>query len=258
MGYDNIIGLSECSQHSGFIFAQTGLCFHVENGQVHSDNTPAIYLHSNNGVGEIWVKHGRVHREGAPAVIRPARQNPEPHVPGMLFDGVSVEEWWVDGLPYRLGAAAITFDNGRKGWYETPGKLHRAGDEPTIEYPRPYGEYEHGPDRYHKYGKLHRAFGEAVLGFPKNSKLRYDDPELGEYYLYGVNLSTVCSLPADTVRLHMKNHVDPEGNFKDDEFFIHPENTPAWEYVLGFGHKLYSYEFLEEHVRLALILYHNP
>lgn len=248
-----------CPDHEGFARLDR-LCFKAENGVVHSDHGPAIYMHDTHPNGRAWVRRGKLHRDDGPAVKRPPRSKPRLRMPGDNSKDlpVAVEEWWLNGHPYRPDEPAIVWDDGRGDWYNIDGELHRDGDEPAVEYPRPYGEYEHGPDRYYKRGLRHRKFGPAVLGFPgRQERYVFTDAEPDQYYFYGVDLNTVDKLDPRTVWLRMRNHVSAEADVPGDEFYIDPRNAPAWRDASEQGVALYTNEFHEEAVRLALLLSPN-
>jgi len=257
-GADLNVG-SPCPEHEGFLYSEiTALCFRTEGGMVHAANGPAIYMHETDPCGEAWVRHGELHRDDGPAVQRPPHPDPRPNIPGLSFKARAVEEWWLNGRQHRPDGPAVVFDDGRREWHNIDGKRHREGDEPAVEYPRPYGAYEHGSDRYYKQGHLHRKLGPAVLGFPsRRARYVYTDPEPDQYFFYGVDLDTVCELPAQEVWRRMKNHVSAEADCQDGELFIHPKNSPAWQAASEQGVELYTREFHDNAVRVALALSPN-
>ncbi len=50
---------------------------------------------------EEWYQHGKLHRDGAPAIINKGNQ-----------------EWYQNGLLHRDGGPAIIYTNGKQGWYQ--------------------------------------------------------------------------------------------------------------------------------------------
>ncbi len=72
-----------------------------------------------DGIGtERWYAHGRLHREGGPAVI-------------VLKNGT--REWWLDGMLHRVGGPAIECDvDHSEYWYED-GLLHRVDGPAAID-----------------------------------------------------------------------------------------------------------------------------
>jgi len=244
---------SSCPEHQGFLLQREQLCFRVEAGVVHADNEPAIHLHHPVADGEAWVQHGKLHREGGPAVVRPPRPNPKPNVPGGKYEARVVEEWWINGNAYPPDGPAVVYDDGRCDWHNAKGQRHREGDKPAVEYPRPYGAYEHGPDRYYKNGVVHRKLGPAVLGFPaRPARYVYTDPEPDQYFFYGVDLETTSKRPAREIWLRMKDHVSAEADYQDSELFIHPKNSAAWEHALENGDQKYKWE-LSEALSVSLV-----
>jgi len=76
----------------------------------------------------IWVRRGKIHRDGAPAVIRP--------------DGS--ELWFIMDELHRLDGPAITEADGTEVWYYR-NKLHRVGAPAII--------YSDGREEYWENGK---------------------------------------------------------------------------------------------------------
>jgi hypothetical protein len=84
-----------------------------------------------------WYLHGKLHREGAPAVEY-ARWR---------------QKWYLHGKLHREDAPAIEWADGTKEWY-LHGKLHRE-DAPAV-------EHANGTKEWYLHGKRHREDGAAI------------------------------------------------------------------------------------------------
>lgn len=67
------------------------------NGKLHRDGAPAI-IHSNGEM--LWFQHGKLHREGGPAVKR-----------------TDFKAWYLHDMLHREDGPAVEFKNGAKKWY---------------------------------------------------------------------------------------------------------------------------------------------
>ena len=149
-------------------------CWLDADGRYHCEDGPAVV--TDDGVEE-WHQRGELHRDdGGPAITRPLPRklaliepdldnygppfgNGRP-VRGDSKEAHATDEWWQHGRLHRIGAPAVVHADGLVEFW-VDGVRHRAGDEPAVAFPRPYGRWGAGPDEYWVEGKLHHTSAAA-------------------------------------------------------------------------------------------------
>lgn len=88
--------------------------FHLQNGQLHRDDGPAVEWADG---GQEWWQHGEMHRDDGPSME--------------YIDGTKA--WHQGGALHRDDGPALKGRDGTTYWYQH-GQLHR-DDGPAVEYP---------------------------------------------------------------------------------------------------------------------------
>lgn len=102
------------------------------------------HLRVEEGVSiEEWYKNGILHREDGPASIKD------------FGNGVSIKEWYLNGQPHRENGPAFEHSNGQKKWYKN-GIIHRENG-PAV-------EHANGQKEWLINGVYHRENGPAIEG----------------------------------------------------------------------------------------------
>jgi len=103
----------------------------------------------------MWYKHGKLHRENGPAVVKP--------------DGTI--KYYINNQLHRDNGPAVIRPDGQQIWY-CRGRYHRI-DGPAIILPNSThlgcGNCAHNPSiaKWYKHGKLHREDGPAWVSNDK-------------------------------------------------------------------------------------------
>lgn len=111
------------------------------NGELHSNNTPAVIRHYNKTPEDSsteWYRHGKYHREDGPVVE--------------YADGRKA--WCINGEKHREDGPALEYPDGRKMWFHR-GKYHRENG--------PAREWADGRKEWYQHGQKHRMDGPAVI-----------------------------------------------------------------------------------------------
>ena len=120
------------------------------NGQtVHRLDGPAIIVNDETGmVREYWVKEGKLHRHGGPALYK-------------VYDNKRYVRvvYFTDGLPNNDDGPAITDTCNQYVSYMIRGKPHSINGEPSIQYVSGGKTIK----CWHKEGNLHKSDGPAYV-----------------------------------------------------------------------------------------------